>query len=167
MRPGLRKFFLTLHVTCSVGWLGAVVAFLALAWAGLASPDPATVRASYLGANTVTWWVIVPASVASLVTGVVQALGTPWGLVRHYWVLAKLILNLFASGLLLLHTQPIGGVAQAAAEMTLGAGDLRSVRIQLLGDAVAAILVLLAATALSVYKPRGVTRYGWRQQHAG
>jgi hypothetical protein len=167
MRPGVRKLFLTLHVTCSVGWLGAVATFLALAWEGLASPDPGTVRASYLAANTVTWWVIVPASFASLLTGVVQALGTPWGLFRHYWVLAKLILNLLASGLLLLHTQPIGGVARAAAEMTLGAGDLRSVRIQLFGDAIAAVLVLLAATALSVYKPRGLTRLGWRQQHAG
>jgi len=167
MRPGVRKLFLTLHVTCSVGWLGAVATFLALAGAGLVSPDPATVRASYVAANAVTWWVIVPASFASLVTGVVQALGTPWGLFRHYWVLAKLILNLLASGLLLPHTQPIGAVARAAVEMSLQAGELRSVRIQLVGDAIAAILVLLAATALSVYKPRGVTQYGWRKQHAG
>ena len=35
MAPGLRKFALTAHVTCSVGLLGAIAAFLALAVAGL------------------------------------------------------------------------------------------------------------------------------------
>jgi hypothetical protein len=167
MRPWLRKLALTLHVICSVGWLGAVATFLALAWAGLASGDPGTVRAAYLAANLVTWFVIVPASFASLATGVVQALGTPWGLFRHYWVLAKLLLNLLASGLLLLHTRPIGDVARAASEAVLAAADLRSVRIQLVADAGAAVLVLLAATVLSVYKPRALTRYGWRKQHTG
>ena len=167
MSPSVRKLALTLHVTSSVGWLGAVVTFLALACTGLASADAASVRAAYFAANLVTWFVIVPASFASLVTGVIQALGTPWGLFRHYWVIAKLILNLLASGLLLLHTRPIGDVARAAAEMTLAAADLRNVRVQLIADAGAAILVLLAATVLSVYKPRGMTRYGWRKQHAG
>jgi len=28
-----------------------------------------------------------------------------------------------------------------------------------------ALLVLLVATVLAVYKPRGMTRYGWRKQH--
>ncbi|WP_287123151.1 hypothetical protein [Mesorhizobium sp.] len=39
MTPGLRKFTLTVHVTSSVGTLGAVAGFLALAVAGLASED--------------------------------------------------------------------------------------------------------------------------------
>lgn len=34
--------------------------------------------------------------------------------------------------------------------------------MQLIADAVAALLVLLAATILSIYKPRGVTPYGQR-----
>jgi len=34
MTPRLRKFVLTAHVTLSVGWLGAVAGFLALAIAG-------------------------------------------------------------------------------------------------------------------------------------
>jgi hypothetical protein len=166
MRPSLRKLAVTVHISSSVGWLGAVAAFLALAVVGLRSPDASTARAAYVAAGLVTWLIIVPASFASLLTGVIQALGTPCGLFRHYWVVAKLILNLLASGLLLLHTQPIGQLASAAAQGALGA-DLQSVRAQLVADAVAALLVLIAATALSVYKPRGVTRYGWRQQHAG
>lgn len=38
-RPRLRKFALTAHITSSVGWLGAVVCFLALSIVGLASDD--------------------------------------------------------------------------------------------------------------------------------
>jgi hypothetical protein len=165
MRPGLRKLALIAHVTSSVGWLGAVAAFLSLAVVGLTSADAQRARAAYIAAGLVTWLIIVPASFASLLTGVIQALGTPWGLFRHYWIVAKLLLNLLASGLLLLHTRPIGQLAGAAAEGTLGA-DLRSVRVQLVADAAAALLVLLGATVLSVYKPRGVTRYGWRKHHA-
>ena len=60
MTVGLRKLALTAHVTSSVGWFGAVAAFLALAIVGLTSPDPPVVRAAYLAMHLVTWFVIVP-----------------------------------------------------------------------------------------------------------
>jgi len=69
MTPSLRKFALTTHVTSSVGWLGAVGAFLALAIAGLGSQDPQIVRAAYLAMHLTTWFVIVPLSLAALLTG--------------------------------------------------------------------------------------------------
>jgi hypothetical protein len=72
MSPPVRKLALTAHVTCSVGWLGAVVCSLVLALAGVLSPDPEVVRSSYLALEVVAWFVLVPLSVASLVTGVVQ-----------------------------------------------------------------------------------------------
>jgi hypothetical protein len=65
---------------------------------------------------------------------------------------------------LLLHTHPIGLVARAARAGTIGPADLHDVRIQLVADAGAALLVLLVNTALSIYKPRGMTRHGWRKQ---
>lgn len=64
----LRKFALTAHVTSSVGWLGAVGGFLALAVAGLASPDAQVVRAACLAMELTGWFVIVPLSLASLPT---------------------------------------------------------------------------------------------------
>ena len=165
MTPGLRKFALTVHVTSSVGWLGAVAGFLALAVAGLTSQDAQMVRAAYLAMELITWFVIVPLSFASLLSGLVQSLGTPWGLFQHYWVLAKLLLTILATAVLLLHTQPISYMARVAAETTLASIDLRGLRIQLVVDAGAALAVLLLATMLSVYKPRGRTRYGRRKQH--
>ncbi|MGW0391039.1 hypothetical protein ACWDYJ_09065 [Streptomyces sp. NPDC003042] len=162
--PRLRKLTLTLHVTSSVGWLGAVGAFLALAVAGLTSTSPQTVRGAYVAMDVVGWYVIVPFSVASLLTGIAQSLGTVWGLLRHYWVIAKLLITVVATLLLLVHMQPVGHLADAAARAAPADGELEGMRIQLIADAAAALLVLLTAAALSVFKPRGVTRYGRRRQ---
>lgn len=165
MTPWLRKLALTAHVASSVGWLGAVAGFLALAIAGLRSQDAQMVRAAYLSMGLTGWCVIVPLSLASLLTGIVQSLGTRWGLFRHYWVLVKFLMTLLATAILLLHMRPISYLAGVAAETTLSGGDLRGLRLQLVADAGAALLVLLVATTLSVYKPQGLTRYGWRKQN--
>jgi len=165
MTPSVRKFALTTHVILSVGWLGAVAAFLALAISGLTSDGGEVTRAAYLAMQSITWRVIVPLSFASLLSGLVSSLGTTWGLFRHYWVLIKLVLTIIATILLLVHTQPIGYMAAVVARKTLTAADERGVRIQLVADAVAALLLLLVNTTLGVYKPRGVTRYGWRKQN--
>lgn len=164
MTPAVRKIALTTHITSSVGWLGAVGTFLALAGAGVTSHDPQVVRAAYLSMHLTTWFVIVPLCVASLLTGVVESLGTPWGLFRHYWVLTKLLLTVLATVILLVHTQPIDRVAALAARIDLATGDLRQLRLQLVGDAAAALFVLFVTTALSVYKPWGMTPYGLRMQ---
>lgn len=162
MARGVRRFALTVHVTASVGWFGAVAAFLALAVAGLTSPDPQLVRGAYLAMALTGWAVIVPLALASLLTGLVSSLGTAWGLVRHWWVVAKLVITVPATILLLVHMQPINYVADVAAQTTLTSADHAQLRIQFVAQAVAALVVLLTATILSVYKPRGRTRWGRR-----
>jgi hypothetical protein len=164
MTSGLRKVALTTHVTSSVGWLGAVAGFLALAIAGVSSRSNETVRAAYIAMHLTTWFVIVPLSLASLLTGLAQSLGTTWGLFRHYWIVTKLLLTVLATIILLLHTQPIDRVAAVAMQKALSSGDLRQLRIQLVADAGAALFVLLVTTALSIYKPWGMTAYGLRRQ---
>ena len=164
MTPRLRKLALTAHITSSVGWIGADAGFLALAVAGLTSQDAQMVRAAYLAMGLTAWFVIVPLSLATLLTGLVQSLGTRWGLFRHYWVLVKFLIAVFATIVLLIHTQPISLMAGAAAETTLSGADLREPRIQLVVAAGAGLLVLLVAVSLAVYKPRGLTPYGWRKQ---
>ncbi len=166
MTTGLRKFALTTHITSSVGWLGSVAAFLVLSIAGLSSPDSQVVRGAYVGMHLTTWYVIVPLCLASLLTGLVESLGTQWGLFKHYWVVIKLLLTVLATLLLLVHTQPIDAVAAVAARTDLSPPDLRQMRLQLVGDASAALFVLLATTTLSVYKPWGQTQYGLRTQVA-
>jgi hypothetical protein len=149
MTPRLRKFALTAHVTSSVGWLGAIVAYLALAIAGVASHEAEVVRSAYFAMELTGWFVIVPLSLAALLTGLVQSLGTEWGLFRYYWVLVKFVLTVGAVTILLLHMPAVSRRSGVTSEVIHAGGGL---------------LVLLTATALSVYKPWGRTRYGRRQQ---
>ncbi len=164
MAPPVRKAMLTVHVTVSVGWLGAVAASLALAVAALTSRDVQVVRGAYLAMDVLGWAVLVPISVASLLTGVVQSLGTVWGLVRHYWVLFKLVINVVATTVLLLYTQTLGLLADLADDPSSTLAQLRSPSP--LVHAGAGLLLLVAATVLSVYKPRGVTGFGPRRAAA-
>jgi hypothetical protein len=165
MTPRLRKFALAAHITFSVGWLGAVVAYLALAVAGLTSHDVSMVRAAYLSMELIGWFVIVPFSLATVLIGLVQSLGTQWGLFRHYWILVKFLLTSAATIVLLRHLPAVSRMSSVAAETALSSSDFRALRIQLLVHAAGGLLVLLAATTLSVYKPWGMTPYGLRKQH--
>ena len=161
MRPGLRKLVLTAHVTTSVGWAGAVAAYLALDITATVGADVQAVRSAYLAMETTAWWVIVPLALASVLIGVVNALGTAWGLFRHYWVVAKLLLTLFATSVLLAETRTISASARAATT----SADPRELPGSL-PHSVGGLVVLLVVIGLSVYKPRGLTRYGWRKQRA-
>lgn len=164
MSSALRKAALTAHAVSSVGWLGAVAAFLALAIASLTRPEAEVVRAAALAMDLTTRQVIVPLSIASLLTGLISSLGTPWGLLRHYWVVVKLLINLLSSIILFVHLRPIAELAsRAAAQLAPSHADL-GLRTQMVVASGAALLALLVATVLSVYKPRGLTHYGWRRQ---
>ena len=166
MTPRLRKFALTAHVTFSVGWLGAVVAYLALAVAALTSQDAQIGRAASLAMELIGWFVIVPCSLAALLTGLVQSLGTEWGLLRHYWVVVKFLLTIVGTTVLLLHMPAVTRMAGVATETTLFRADSRTLpHPTFVVHAGGGLLVLLATTTLSVYKPWGLTPYGRRKQH--
>jgi len=161
MKPGVRKFALSAHLTFSIGWIGAVVAYLALGVAAVTTEDARTVRAAWTAMELTGWYVIVPLALASLLTGLVMALGTKWGLFRHYWVLFSFALTIFATVVLLLHMPTVSSTAEVAQEAEgarldgLG-GDL--------GHPGIGLVVLLVIQVLNMYKPPGMTRYGWRKQ---
>jgi hypothetical protein len=163
MSPGVRKFALALHLTISVGWLGAVAAYMALDVRAATSQNAQTLRAAYLGMESIARPIIVPLAFASLLTGLVMSLGTKWGLFRHYWVLISLVLSMIATLVLLVQTQVISSFAAVAADSTTSGDDLRALP-STLAHSVGGMVVLLVILVLNVYKPQGVTRYGWRRQ---
>ncbi|MGW6703841.1 hypothetical protein ACWGDE_02950 [Streptomyces sp. NPDC054956] len=151
---------LVAHVGASVGWLGAVLCFLALALVGVTSSDPGTVRGVYLVMEPVAWFTLVPLAFASLVTGLAQSWVTPWGLFRHYWVMFKLGITVVCTGVLLLYMRTFEAMAQvAASDAPTEAVRNPSPFIH----AALALLALAAAMVLSVFKPKGVTRRGQRR----
>jgi len=162
MTPRIRQLALTAHVTCSVGWIGALAVFFAHALASLISRDEQIVRAAALAMGLAAWFVILPLGLASLATGLVQALGTAWGLLRHYWVASKLLLTAVATIVLLLKLRPIGYLADVAASPAFSSSDLIGLRASLAIHAGAGLLVLLTAVTLAVCKPKGLIRRGMR-----
>lgn len=159
MSPALRKLMLTVHVASSVGWLGTIVAYLALNVAALGGRDEQTIRAAYLMMEPVALYALVPLGAASLVTGIVQALGSPWGLFRHYWVTISLVVTSFAFVILVLHLPAVEGLAAAAADPS---SDVNALGGDLF-HSVGGLVVLTVPLVLNIYKPRGLTRYGWRK----
>lgn len=161
MTPGVRKLALTAHVGSSVGWLGAVVAFLALAVAGVSADDARTVGSTYVTMDLMGRFVLVPMSVASLLTGLIQSVGTSWGVLRHYWVVVKLLITIVATVVLLVYTDTLRAMARVAADATVDIALVRSPSPVV--HAGGALALLLVALTLSVYKPPGRTAYGWRR----
>lgn len=158
VKPAVRRALLVAHIAASVGWLGVVAASLALAVVALVTTDPAVTGAVYRVLEPLGWGALVPFSLAALATGVIQSLVSPWGLIRHYWVLIKLGLNVLAVVVLLLYMPTLAGLAQVAADGV----QVSSLSPVLHGSA--AVALLLVALGLSVYKPRGLTVWGYRQR---
>lgn len=163
MRPTVRKGVLTLHITVSVGWVGAGVAYLALVIWAWRSPDPQTLRAAWSAMELIGWYVLVPLALGSLGTGLVMGLGTHWGLLQHYWVVFSLVLTVVAAAVLLGHMPTVSSFADIAA--TALHSPRRALRGELL-HAGGGLVVLLSIVGLNVFKPPGLTPYGQRKREA-
>lgn len=166
MRSGPRKFVLSLHLIVSIGWIGAVAAYLALDVSTITSDDPGILKAAYAGMDLIVQTVIVPLAVATLVTGIVISLGTRWGLFRHYWVVISLLLTVVATAVLVSETRTVSALAGIAADPSTTPEELSALNSTLV-HSVGGLLVLIAILTLNVYKPRGMTPYGWRKQSGG
>jgi hypothetical protein len=159
--PALRRFTFTTHVTTSVGWIGAVLVFLALAAIGLSSQDERTVRGTYLVMAPAAWFVLVPLAHASLLSGIALSLGTPWGLFRHYWVVLKLLITAFSTVILLIYMGTFRQMAGVAADPVVELGLVRNPSPMV--HAILALVLLVIATVLAIYKPFGMTPYASRK----
>lgn len=159
----LRRLLLALHLVCSVGWIGSVFAYLALAFAVPVTREAEVVRAGWIGMDLVGWYVIVPLALGSLGTGILMGAVTRWGLLRHYWVLISLVGTVVLSAVLIVHMPDV--TIQADRARTLGEAELLAMGSDI-AHAVIGLVVLIGILVLNIYKPRGLTRYGWRAEQA-
>ncbi len=155
-----RRANLVLHVILSVGWLGAVLAYLPLAITGLTSVDPDTVKGTYRAMEQIGWFAIVPLSLGAFISGLIQSLITDWGLFRHYWIVVKLLLTVVSTTVLMLHMPLVSRVASMASTMTLPLAPPGTLQKQLLFHAAGGLAVLVVITVISIFKPWGRTPFG-------
>jgi hypothetical protein len=137
----LRNTMLTAHIVVSVALLGDSAGFLAVAIRRAASDDPAFVDAAHDLLGTFALYFGIPLSFLALLTGIALGLGTPWGVVRYPWVVAKLVLII---------TVIIVGATVLRPVLTddTNAGDA-----PLIVGAAYDVTALTVATALGVFKP--------------
>ncbi|MEP6828445.1 MAG: hypothetical protein ABJA10_10270 [Aestuariivirga sp.] len=158
----MRKFVLLAHVTTSVGLLGAVASFLLLSIFGIVSSNAQLVQSSYVLLMPLSTYLILPLVVASLLIGIISSLGTPWGLVRYYWVAAKLLLTSIILIVLLLQMNAIAQLSTIAANRMVTDTDV-GLRIRMIIHAGGGLGMLLLIMILSLWKPKGVTPFGQHQ----
>ncbi|WP_194293574.1 hypothetical protein [Actinomadura macrotermitis] len=152
-----RKVWLALHIGVGVGWLGVSLTMLALSVVGVTAGDHETRHGAYLLMDLFDLALAIPSVFLALVTGAVVSLGTPWGLVRHRWVLAKLVIALC---LPVLATLEGPWIDELAARTEEPAADPGGTGILLAGAMALFLALLWTATFLSVFKPGGRTRWG-------
>lgn len=160
MSSSLRKWVLVAHVTSSVGAAGAVAAFLALSATGSVTIDSSLARACFVANAVIAQYVILPLVVSAIVIGILQALTTPWGLIRHYWILVKLYMTIAIWLVLLIQLKNISDLAAALLAGSDAIQEMGSLKQSQLIHAVAGLATLVAIVAVSVVKPRGLTAYG-------
>jgi hypothetical protein len=160
LAPKTRKFVLTVHVISSVGWLGTALVILVLVTAALVTAAPELRRAAYLVLDLLDSTIVVPVGLAGLISGVLLSLTTHWGLVRHYWVVVKLVLTVVVFAVPLFARSPV--IDEAVARTAVPGADAGPAGTELLIPGVMALLILAAATVLSTYKPWGRTPVGRR-----
>ncbi|MFJ6434560.1 DUF2269 domain-containing protein [Streptomyces sp. NPDC091416] len=145
-----RRGLLVAHVSVSVSWLGLTVGLLALGITAFSTGDPDTARAATRAMKIFGDWLVIPVALATLLSGLVLSLGTPWGLARHRWVWTKFWLTLMTTGLSVFSLRP--GIDEAA--------ERAAVDISLVVAPSVAAVAYLFMTAISVLKPWGPTRRG-------
>lgn len=162
LSPALRKFWLTLHVGFSVSWLGMSAAMTGLSLIGLLTHDLELRRAAYAIMHLFDLTLIIPLVLLSLITGLIVALGTPWGLFHYWWVVVKLVISLGIVGFAAAQENFwVRGLAEQTARQP--ASQVDALARALVICMVSFFVALWIATILSIYKPWGRTAWGERQ----
>ncbi len=165
MGQRLRRFALAVHLSVSIAWVGAIAAYIPFDLVTAGSNDDASLRTAYLAMDLIASRVIVPLALAALLTGVVISVGTRWGLLRHWWVAISLLLTTVATIVLLVETRTIASFAAVAADPATSAEELGALGSTLL-HSLGGMAILVVVLVLNMYKPKGLTAYGWRRQQA-
>jgi hypothetical protein len=157
--PGIRKCILAVHISVSVGWIGAAAVYLLLVAGAMTSTDSQVWRVAWGMLALIGWSVLIPLAALALLTGVAIALYTSWGIVRHYWVLASLLLTALATIVLVRHMFDVSAMARLAVTVADPSALRAGFRNELI-HAGLGLAVLIGIEVLNVYKPRGLTPFG-------
>ena len=160
---GWRRGLLVVHVVAGGAWIGIDLVVAVLVATGWFADDTELRSLAYRALAAFVVWPMLGSGLVCLGTGLLLGLSTKWGLLRYWWVLVKLALNLLLCTLIVLVLQPgMSDVAAYGRDLLTGSATSDGVARLFFPPAVS-LTCLTLATVLAVCKPWGrVRRYGSR-----
>lgn len=157
-----RKATLVVHIVAAGTWIGIDVVLAVVVFTGLTTHDPETAALCFRALELFATWPLLLAGTACLISGIVLGVGTTYGLVRYWWVAAKLAVNVVFVALVPLSLRPtVSSAAEYGRDLT-GSGAAPPSDPGLLPDLafppVVSLIGLLVAVLLSVFRPWGRIR---------
>jgi hypothetical protein len=157
LTPATRKAVLVLHAVTGISWMGVDIALFVLLMTARTTDDPTLVVSGFNAIRIIVPVAVPPLSLGILVTGLILGLGTPWGLVRYWWVLVKLSLSLVMTVLVFLSLLPAINSIPVLSVTPMSADAVRAslgfLPTQLMFPPIVSFLMLGVATILSIFKP--------------
>lgn len=155
-----RRLTLVLHILSAGCWVGIDLIVAVLVAAGWFSDDDTTRALAYETLATFVVWPMLGSALVCLATGVLLGVGTKFGLVRYWWVLVKLVLNLALCTVIFFVLRPgMDDVAAYGHDLAAGREPQGDVSTLFFPPAVS-LITLTFATYLGVFKPWGRVRSG-------
>lgn len=155
-----RRTVLIAHIVSAGAWIGIDVIVAVLVLTGWFSPD---VEVRSLAYRALAHFIVIPmltSGLICLITGGWLGWGTPWGLVRYWWVAAKLAINLALCTVMVVVLAPgMDDVDRYGRSLLAGTPDHLQVATLFFPPAVS-LTTLTFATVLAVVKPWGRIRAG-------
>ena len=166
MPPKVRRTVLVLHIIAAVSWLGLTFADVTLAITAMASENPEVRHAMFRALGTIADILLIPVAWTAFLTGLLLALGTQWGLLRHKWVLTKFCLTVLTVALTTFSLVP--GLKGMRDEVNATpAGELVQLETSdvtaLISAGIISTTIYTTCVVLSVFKPWGRTKRGRAQ----
>jgi hypothetical protein len=154
------------HAVAAACWIGIAVTFVAMSVVAMSTNDIHTTMAIYELMATFDLTLLRWANFATFLTGIALSITTKWGLIRYYWVAAKVAIAvailIMAFGFLHDSLERAGHEAAELAATRGTAAQLSGASDVVLWGFSLAMLSLVGALLLSLYKPGGRTRRGRR-----
>jgi hypothetical protein len=146
LRRRAHKAALTAHILTSVGWFGIAIVMACCGIAATSTGDGTLTTALYR-AMEASPWLSIPFGLVAAATGAVLSLGTKYGFIRYWWVVAKIAITIAV-----IVTDAV--IIRVVAHDAVVSGHATD---SLVHGTIAHVVVLTIATVLSVYKPRART----------
>lgn len=153
MTTGRRKSAVTVHVVAALALLGVSTVVLVAGVHAATRGDARDAQAVYSLLRLLTFSLDLPLAAVTLLSGVLLALTSRWGMFRHWWVIAKLAIY---GATLVIGLVLIGPSLDTMIDVTEAQRPEESgARSTLVVAAAVQVVILSGAATLGVFKPGG------------